>query len=127
MFIKVSRMLQLYRSTFEEGADRKIGEIEQEIENVSLLILDDLFFRSSSTWKSEWANERLFSMLDYRYENRLHTVVTTALTENAMMTDDAGRRFAARLFDYGIASELPITAGAYKHSRTPRQRRQKPS
>ena len=125
MFLKVSRMLQLYRSTFEEGTDRKFGEIEQEIENASLLILDDLFFRSSSTWKSEWANERLFSMLDYRYENRLHTVVTTALTENAMMTDDAGRRFAARLFDYGISSELPITAGAYKHSRTPRKRGQK--
>ena len=114
MFVKASRLLQLYRSTFDEDAKLKLIEIAQEIENAPLLVLDDLFFRSSKTWQSDWANEQLFSLIDYRYENQLHTVFTTSLTETAMEADEVGHRFAARLWDYSISMELQIKAKAYK-------------
>ena len=114
MFVKVSRLLQLYRSTFDEGSSLRLIEIAHEIENAPLLVLDDLFFRPSRTWQSDWANEQLFSLIDYRYENQLHTVFTTALTEAAMTADEVGQRFATRLWDYSISMELQIKAKAYK-------------
>ncbi len=117
MFVKASRLLQLYRSTFDEGADKKLVDVQEEIENAKLLVVDDLFFRPSRTHKSDWANEQLFSLVDYRYENRLHTVFTTALTEAAMAADEVGHRFAIRIWDYSASAEFAIKAGAYKQPR----------
>ena len=114
MFVKVSRLLQLYRSTFDEGANLRLSEIKAEIANAPLLVLDDLFFRQSKTYQSDWANQELFDIIDSRYENQLHTVFTTALTEAAMTADEVGLRFAARLWDYSISMELQIKAKAYK-------------
>ena len=113
-FVKASRLLQYYRSTFGEDSDRKLSELEEEIENAPLLVVDDLFFRTSSAHKSDWANERLFNLLDYRYDSRLHTVFTTALTEAAMKSDEVGNRFAVRIWDYAISAEYQIKAPAYK-------------
>jgi DNA replication protein DnaC len=113
-FIKVSRLLQVYRSTFDESSELSLSEVTQEVENTPFLVLDDLFFRSSKTWKSDWANEQLFSLIDYRYENRLATVFTSTLTEAGMTSDEIGNRFAARLWDYGISMEVQITAPPYK-------------
>jgi DNA replication protein DnaC len=114
MFVKVSRLLDLYRSTFDEQTDLRLIEVAREVENAPLLMLDDLFFRPSKAWKSEWANEQLFNLIDYRYENRLPTVFTTALTEAAMGSDEVSNRFATRLWDYGTSMEVEITARAYK-------------
>ncbi len=114
VLVKVSRLLQLYRSTFDDNAELRLSEAAEELATAQLLILDDLFFKRTSTWKSEWANEQLFNLIDYRYENKLPTVFTTTLTEAAMMSDDIGNRFAARLWDYGIVTEVPITAPPYK-------------
>ena len=114
MFVKVSRLLQLYRSTFDEGTRLRLSEITQEFENAPLLVLDDLFFRPSRTWQSDWANEQLFDIIDSRYDNQLSTVFTTALTEAAMRADEVGQRFAVRIWDYSISLSVPITAQAYK-------------
>lgn len=118
MFVKVSRLLQKVRSTFDQKSELTLQDIMSEIENAPLLILDDLFFKLSSAWKSEWANEQLFELVDYRYESRLPTIITTTLTEAAMSTDDITQRFAARLWDPGIGLELHIKARPYKIPKT---------
>ncbi|MEX0785784.1 MAG: ATP-binding protein [Dehalococcoidia bacterium] len=123
LFVKTGRLLQLIRSTFDQDAELRLLEVLEEVQNASLLVLDDLFFRPSKAYKSEWANEQLFELVDYRYEKRLPTVFTTALTEAAMQTDEIGFRFAARLFDYGIAMEVQIRAPAYKLAKQPAARK----
>ena len=114
MFVKVSRLLQLYRSTFDDGTRLRLIEIAREIENAPFLVLDDLFFRQSRTHQSDWANEQLFDIIDSRYDNQLNTVFTTAMTEAAMRADEVGQRFAARIWDISISMPVQITAQAYK-------------
>ena len=113
MFVKASRVLQHYRNTFDQDTNQTLLELGSQIENAPLLVVDDLFFRPSKAYKSEWANEQLFDLLDYRYENRLHTVFTTALTETAMKADEIGNRFAVRIWDQRVSAQLHIKANAY--------------
>jgi DNA replication protein DnaC len=52
----------------------------QEIKDIPLLILDDLGAQGST----QWAEEKLFQVINYRYVNSLATVVTTNLSITQM-------------------------------------------
>jgi DNA replication protein DnaC len=69
----------------------------EQVRNVPLLILDDL----GSQTGTPWAEEKLFQLLNYRYNACLPTVITTSLTVTAM---DA--RLASRLTDPQVSTIL---------------------
>ena len=54
----------------------KDDDVMSEIESVPLLVLDDL----GKERNSEWVQETLYSIINYRYEHMLSTVITTNLS-----------------------------------------------
>lgn len=115
LFVLVPDLLDHLRATFGPnstvGFDRRFAEIRR----APLLILDDLGTHSASAW----AQEKLFQLLDHRYNARLPTVVT--------MTKDANidPRVATRLFDLSLSQRWEITAPNYRLEARPVQRAKK--
>lgn len=86
-------------STFEERFD--------EIRSIRLLVLDDLGTQNATPW----AQEKLYQIINYRYINRLPTVITS----NQEMEDIDGR-IRSRLGDTDLVSRVYITAPDYRSS-----------
>ena len=71
----------------------------ETIREIPLLILDDLGAHNSTPW----AQEKLFQILNHRYNNRLATVITTN-----QPLDDLDPRIASRLVDTDLSRALDI-------------------
>jgi DNA replication protein DnaC len=109
LFVTAPDLLDHLRSAFrptgdeEEGYDARFDEVR----STPLLILDDLGIESPTPW----AVEKLYQILNHRYNARLPTVITTNRS-----LDDLEQRLRSRLYDRDIASVLPITAPDYRTS-----------
>jgi DNA replication protein DnaC len=84
-------------TTFEEHFDR--------IRQAPLLVLDDFGTHNAT----EWAREKLFQILNYRYINRLPTVVTSNLP-----LEELDGRIRSRLSDPELVRHLRISAPDYR-------------
>jgi DNA replication protein DnaC len=74
IFIVVPDLLDHLRSTFSPNSNVTYDHLFEEIRTTPLLILDDL----ETQYSSPWAKEKLFQILNYRYEAKLPTVVTSS-------------------------------------------------
>ena len=72
-FMVVPDLLDHLRSTFGPNSEVTYDELFEQVRNVPLLILDDLGAQSSSPW----AAEKLFQVLNHRFNAQLPTVITT--------------------------------------------------
>jgi DNA replication protein DnaC len=97
LFVIVPDLLDRLRSAFNPQKPKAYDEVFEQVRNVPLLILDDL----GSQTGTPWAEEKLFQLLNYRYNACLPTVITTSLTVKEM---DA--RLASRLTDPQVSSIL---------------------
>ena len=97
LFVIVPDLLDRLRSSFNPQDPRAFDDVFEEVRNVPLLILDDL----GSQTGTPWAEEKLFQLLNYRYNACLPTVITTSLTVKEM---DA--RLASRLTDPQVSTIL---------------------
>ncbi len=84
-------------TTFEERFD--------EIRNARLLILDDFGTQNATAW----AQEKLFQIMNYRYINKLPTVITTNLA-----LDEIEPRIRSRLSDPELVTQTRIQAPDYR-------------
>jgi len=75
------------------------------VRDVDLLILDDLGAHAASAW----AQEKLFQLLNYRYLNRLPTVITTNTT-----LAEIDSRLSSRLSDPDVVTRITIDAPDYR-------------
>lgn len=73
IFSVVPDLLDHLRLTFSPQSDVSYDELFETVKTTELLILDDLGTQSSTPW----AQEKLFQLLNYRYNAQLPTVVTT--------------------------------------------------
>jgi len=73
LFIVVPDLLDHLRATFSPSSDITYDELFEQVRNVPLLILDDLGTQSSTPW----AREKLYQVINHRYNARLPTVITT--------------------------------------------------
>ena len=73
LFIVVPDLLDHLRATYSPHSPATYDERFDQVRNTPLLILDDLGTQSST----EWAQEKLFQIFNYRYNARLATVVTS--------------------------------------------------
>jgi DNA replication protein DnaC len=89
LFITVPDLLDSLRFAFD-SKETTFEERFEEIRNASLLVLDDFGTHNATPW----AQEKLFQILNYRYVNKLSTVVTTNLS-----LDDIEGRVRSRLQD----------------------------
>lgn len=80
IFLVVPDLLDRLRATFSPSSDTTYDELFEGARSAPLLILDDLGAHSSTPW----AQEKLYQILNERYNRRLPTVITTNLTLDGM-------------------------------------------
>ena len=114
-FVVVPDLLDHLRSTFSPDSKISYDKFSEKIKEVPLLILDD-FGEQSAT---PWAQEKLYQLINYRYNARLPMVVTTCLS-----LDEIETRISSRMVDPRISLVFNITAPDYRGNvRSTRQAR----
>ncbi|MFH0847602.1 MAG: ATP-binding protein [Chloroflexota bacterium] len=116
LFIVVPDFLDHLRSTFSPESAVTYDELFESVKKTPLLILDD-FAEESST---PWAQEKLYQVINYRYNSRLATVVTTSKS-----LEEIDDRISSRLADASISTVLNITAPDYRSDHRPTLRSRK--
>ncbi len=105
LFLNTPDLLDYLREAFAPASGSTYSERFDEIRTVPLLILDDLGTESPTNW----ATEKLYQILNYRYNARLPTVITTNKD-----LKDIDQRVASRLSDAEIVSTLNILAQDFR-------------
>jgi DNA replication protein DnaC len=101
LFIVVADLLDYLRSTFSPESKVSYDELFEKIKKAPVLILDD-FGEQSAT---PWAQEKLYQLINYRYNARLATVITTCLS-----LDEIESRISSRMVDPSLSLVLNINA-----------------
>jgi len=114
LFITVPDLLDHLRASYGPSSEMGYDDTFDRVRKASLLILDDLGVENPSSW----AQEKLFQLLNYRYNHRLPTVVTT----NADV-DRLDGRIRSRLLDEALIHRVHISAPDYR-TQTANQHRQ---
>ncbi len=117
LFIVVSDLLDHLRSSFSPESRVSYDALFEKIKKIPILILDD-FGEHSAT---PWAQEKLYQLINYRYNARLATVITTCLS-----LDEMDGSVGSRLADVGICMNLNITAPDYRDKKETRATRPRP-
>lgn len=97
MFLVVPDLLDRLRSSYNPQSPAAFDRVFDQVRSVPLLILDDLGSQSGTPW----ADEKLFQLLNHRYNACLPTVITT--NASAGQIED---RLLTRLTDPAISSML---------------------
>jgi DNA replication protein DnaC len=104
LFITVPDLLDSLRFAFNDP-ETTFEQRFDEIRTADLLILDDFGTQNATTW----SQEKIFQILNYRYINKLATVITTNL-----MLDAIEGRVRSRLQDSELVVHLKISAPDYR-------------
>jgi DNA replication protein DnaC len=80
LLVDVSSLLDYLRQTFSKDSDVSFSRRIHEIRTTPLLILDDI---KESQASSVWAEDKLYSVLNYRFNTHLPTVLTSTLRPEA--------------------------------------------
>lgn len=104
-FWNVGRLLDHYRATFDETAQETIAEIDTQLDRVPLLVLDEFGMHKNT----EFAEERVFSLINRRYSEGKPLIVTTNKNPGELAEGDV--RVYSRLMDANtsilVAFNLP--------------------
>jgi DNA replication protein DnaC len=106
LFLTVPDLLDHLRAAFD-SEETPFDERFDQIRRAPLLVLDDLGTQSAT----EWAREKLFQILNYRYINRLPTVLTTNLG-----LEELDGRIRSRLNDSALVRRVMLHAPDYRHA-----------
>ncbi len=105
LFITVPDMLDSLRFSFN-NPDATFAQRFEEIRTAPLLVLDDFGTQNAT----EWAQEKLFQIINFRYINHLPLVITTNLG-----VDDIEERIRSRLMDDKLVARIYILAPDYRN------------
>lgn len=89
-FIKAVDMAMVFRSAAAKFAQ---GDLTKQFKNVDVLIIDDYGTQKNT----DFIKEMVFSVLDYRYENKKITILTSNLPHGEI--DESDKRLSSRLSD----------------------------
>jgi DNA replication protein DnaC len=104
IMISVPDFLDHLRATFSPNSTVSLDRRFEEVRKASLLILDDL----GTQVATPWAKEKLFQLLNHRYDAELPTVITTATKLEEMEP-----RIRSRMQDRRLCRNVAITAPTY--------------
>jgi len=105
LFVVVPDFLDHLRSTFSPDSRISYDQLFESVKNIPLLILDD--FGEQAT--TPWAQEKLYQVINYRYNGRLATVITTCYS-----LEEIEMRISSRLVDPKISLVFNILAPDYR-------------
>lgn len=104
LFIVVPDLLDHLRSTFSPNSEISYDDLFDQILNAPLLVLDDMGTQSSTPW----AQEKLFQIINHRYNGRLSTIFTTNLSPAELP-----ERLRTRLSDEMLAQVFRVGEGQH--------------
>lgn len=107
LFIAVPDLLDYLRATFSPTSEVSYDERFELIRSTPLLILDDLGTESATAW----AQEKLFQIINYRYNARLPTVITT----NHEL-EEIDLRLRSRIVDPDLTRIIAIRAPDFRRT-----------
>ena len=105
LFVIVPDLLDHLRATFGPDSTVSFDQRFEQVRTTPLLILDDLGTESATPW----AREKLYQLLNHRYNLQLATVITTNLKP-----DQLDPRIYSRMCDPGCGRIITIAAGDYR-------------
>jgi DNA replication protein DnaC len=107
--VVVPDLLDHLRSTFSPESTVTDDQVFEEVKNAPLLIMDDLGKQSTTPW----AQEKLYQVINHRYNHQLPTVVTTNCS-----LDEIDSPVSSRLADPKISVVWNINAPDYRTDAT---------
>jgi DNA replication protein DnaC len=110
LFTVVPDILDHLRTTFSPQCTIAYDEQFDLLRTAPLLILDDLGTESATSW----AREKLYQLINHRYNYRLPTVITSNLKPDAIEP-----RIYSRLCDRACGVLISITASDYRRRPRP--------
>jgi DNA replication protein DnaC len=113
LFVVVPDLLDYLRATFAPNSPATYDERFDQVRNAPLLILDDLGTQSSTSW----AQEKLYQILNHRYNALLPTVITSN-----QRLDEIDSRVRSRMVDTEVSTVLTILAPDFRQSPLDRDR-----
>jgi DNA replication protein DnaC len=112
LFVVVPDLLDHLRATFSPGSPVSFDRRFETVRTAPLLVMDDLGTQSSTPW----AQEKLYQILNYRYNAQLPTVITT----NCEL-EELDARLRSRIAELEWSSIVTILAPDYRGSSAGRQ------
>ncbi len=103
LFVVVPDLLDYLRATYGPRSEIGYDERFNQVRNIPLLILDNLDTRTSTAW----AKEKLFQIINHRYNAELPTVITTS-TE----LEEIDLRIRSRLQDSSICRIVTLNSAS---------------
>jgi DNA replication protein DnaC len=107
LFVVVPDLLDYLRATFGPSSDAALDERLDAIRESPLLVLDDLGAHNSTPW----AQEKLFQILNHRYNSRAPTVITSN-----QRLEELDPRVTSRLADLDLSQVYEIVARDFRAS-----------
>jgi DNA replication protein DnaC len=105
-FAVVPDLLDHLRAAFAPNSEMPYDAMFDRIREVEMLILDDLGAENGTAW----AQEKLFQLINYRYNFRIPTVFTT----NNQLQSRMDERIRSRLADLSFVQHIVMKAGDYR-------------
>lgn len=112
-FAVVPDLLDYLRASFDPGKDTTYDELFDRVRNADLLVLDDLGAQATT----QWAQEKLYQVVNYRHVSGLPTVVTTDQSLDRLQ--EAHPRIVSRIADPHAGTIVVILAPHYSLGRQP--------
>ncbi|MGI8925915.1 MAG: ATP-binding protein [Tepidiformaceae bacterium] len=100
LFMVVPDLLDHLRASYDAAeGDMGFDELFEQVRSAPLLILDDI----DTAAATPWAKEKLFQIINHRYNGRLATVLTHSARPEAL-----DQRLAMRLSDPGVVQRVHL-------------------
>lgn len=109
LFITAPDLLDHLRASYRPGDDQEDNPPDrfEQVRTIGLLVIDDLGTESPTPW----AVEKLYQVLNHRYNAHLPTVITTNRN-----LEELEMRLRSRLFDPDVCEIIALTAPDYRRS-----------
>jgi DNA replication protein DnaC len=121
LFVVVPDFLDHLRSAFNPESKISYDRLFESVKTAPLLVLDD--FGEQST--NPWVKEKLYQLINYRYNSRLPSVITTRLTLDEIK-EEIDSSISSRLIDRNISVTFAIIAPDFRNERKPGRNRTSP-
>jgi len=105
LFVVVPEFLDHLRSAFSPESKVSYDQLFEKVKTAPLLVLDD--FGEQTT--TPWAREKLYQVINYRYNAKLPTIITTVCS-----LDEIEDRISSRLIDNQLSTFFNIIAPDYR-------------
>ncbi|WP_418790325.1 ATP-binding protein [Phosphitispora sp. TUW77] len=107
LFVVVPDLLDQIRATYDRSNEYTEQDLMDTARKVEVLVLDDLGAHNYT----DWAANKIYSILNYRLNNRLPTIITTNL-DLAELEEHLGERTTSRIIEmckvYRLSVETDI-------------------